>query len=134
MGENVQKAYRGDAFSLGGNHNTKCKIYTIIDIIILPEDVYQSVTVDYTKYDGTSASVTSSNLLFGGTALSTVSGHKHIWHRYHMGVYYTNTITDVKPGTEITVTVNNNVTSTSWLNLMSDPVVLQDTKRKVQNP
>ena len=51
-----------------------------------------------------------------------------------MGVYYTGTITDVKPGTEITVTVNNNVTSTSWLNLMSDPVVLQDTKRKVQNP
>ena len=127
MGENVQKAYRGADFSLGGNHSTYCKLYTIIDIIILPDWTHQNITVNYTKYDGTSASVSSGDLSMGGKILSTSTTNGKVINKFHMGIYFNETITDIKPGTDITITATTNIhTSQAWGPLEATPIVLKN--------
>ena len=131
MGENIQKAYRGADFSLGGNHSTYCKLYTIIDIIILPDWTHQNITVNYTKYDGTSASLSSGDLSMGGKILSTSTANGKVINKFHMGIYFNETITDIKPGTDITITATTNVhTSQAWGALEATPIVLNESKTK----
>ena len=135
MGENMLYAYRGRWFSLGGNHSTYCKMYTIFDILIIPDGTHQNITVNYTKYDGTSVTINSGNIPMGGQSFgsSSANGNKYI-HEFHMGINFERTLIDeVKPGTQVTLTATTNISSNNysdWNKIMADPIVLKNTITK----
>ena len=147
MGENVQYAYRGRWFSLNYQHSTHCKMYTILDITILPNngkvkdsagndipiDYTQTVTANYTKIDGTKATESGQFDVNGKLINSEYKYGKYI-NTYHLGIDFTKTITDVRPGTEITFSVTNNIPldklPSAWRNKIST-IVVRETKKKV---
>lgn len=147
MGENVQYAYRGRPFSLGDRHATNCKMYTILDITILPNNgkvkdsagndipihCTQTVTANYTKIDGTKATK-SGHFDVNGQLIETEYKFGKYINTYHLGIDFTKTITDVRPGTEITFSVTNNIPldplPSAWKNKIST-IVLRETKKKV---
>ena len=147
MGENVQYAYRGRWFSLDYQHSTHCKMYTILDITILPNNgkvkdsagndipihCTQTVTANYTKIDGTKATKSGHFDVNGKLTNSEYQYGKYI-NTYHLGIDFTKTITDVRPGTEITFSVTNNIPldklPPAWKNKIST-IVLRETKKKV---
>ena len=119
MGKNLQEAIRGDRFYHADDpsfkddkYATNSKLLTVIDIIILPKDATQTLTVTYTKYDGTTATVTES-FPMSGMALGTEKHNGKFLTKYHSGIYFEQIITGTQPDTtfEFTVTENFNAES-----------------------
>ena len=119
MGKNLQEAIRGDRFYHADDpsfsqetYKTYSKLLTAIDIIILPKDATQTLTVSYTKYDGTTATVTES-FPMTGMALGTEEHNYKLLTKYHSGIDFEQIITGTQPGTtfEFTVTTNFNAES-----------------------
>ena len=119
MGKDLQSAIRGDRFYHDGDpsfkekgYETYSKLLTAIDIIILPKDATQTLTVTYTKYDGTTATVTESFPMLG-KALGTELHNGKLLTKYHSGIDFEQIITGTQPDTtfEFTVTTNFNAES-----------------------
>ena len=117
MSKNIQAAYRGDRFyhsedTTLSTYATDSKMFTIIDIMILPKDATQTLTVTYTKYDGTTAVITESFPMMGKPKGTEFYNDKTVT-IYHSGIDFEQTITGTQPGTtfEFTVTTNFNAES-----------------------
>ena len=115
MGETLQEAIRGDRFyhpedpSFKNDTNaTYSKLYTIIDIVILPKDASQTVTVTYTKYDGSTATITEQFPMMGTPVRTELHKGKELT-RYHMGVNFTKIINDAMPGTNFEFSTTSNL-------------------------
>lgn len=115
MGKTLQEAIRGDRFDHPGDpsfknddYATYSKLYTIIDIIILPKDASQTFTVTYTKYDGSTATITEQFPMMG-TPIGTEPHNGKELTRYHMGVNFTKIINDVMPGTDFKFSTTTNL-------------------------
>ena len=115
MGKTLQEAIRGDRFDhpddpsfKNDDYATYSKLYTIIDIIILPKDASQTFTVTYTKYDGSTATITEQFPMMG-TPIGTEPHNGKELTRYHMGVNFTKIINDVMPGTDFKFSTTTNL-------------------------
>ena len=137
FGQYIQQALRGETTTMTQHGNTAAKVYAIIDITILPKpedpssSYTQTVTVNYTKFDGTSATV-SSDFNISGKVLNSTYENGKLVNKFHQGIDFAKTITDVKPGTEITISVTTNLPEDVQQKLT--PVVLKEfTKTIVPN-
>ena len=91
-------------------------MFAIMDIIILPENATQTVTVTYTKYDETTTTVTSDPFYVSGKVLGTEKRDNKYMTKYFVGINFLKTISDAKPGTtfEFTVTTNYSAGNESY--------------------
>ena len=115
MGKTLQEAIRGDRFYHPNDpsfnekdYATYSKLLTVIDIIILPKDASQTVTVTYTKYDGSTATVTESFPMTGMALGTEIHNGKELT-KYHGGVNFTKTINDAMPGTNFEFSTTTNL-------------------------
>ena len=117
MGRDLQAAIRGDRFYHDGDptlaaNETYSELLTVIDIIILPKDATQTLTVTYTKYDGSTATITES-FPMTGKALGTELHNDKLLTKYHSGIDFVKIVTDAQPGTSFVFTVTTNFNAAS---------------------